>query len=185
MTDTLSNLLAVLQATEAEIDASVEISTEMCERHFQQMASAREKTDRLKYYIEHCKQTSEAFESKYKEFKAESAKWKRRKDSLENYALFCLRKFPEIQWLGSDYELTSRKNPHSLVCPYKSEKSFSNYVPEAYTNYIPEQYLETVEIKLLKTDTIKDDIKSGMKLSFADLEQKSRIVFKPKARELK
>lgn len=184
MTDTLKNMLTALELLEAEIDDSAEITQEMCDAHFQKMSDVQQKTDMLLAYIEFCKHNFEKFEERQKQFKIQSAKWKKRKESLENYGLYLLKRFPNLEFAGSDYQLTARNNPPSVVCLYKSDKSFSNYIPDAYTANIPPEYLEQVTVSLLKTDEVSKDLKAGMKLAFAEIMQKQRLVAKPKVKEL-
>jgi hypothetical protein len=180
----LAAMLHSLVAMESAMDnTDEEITIEQCDAHFAQFKSVQEKTDRLIAYMDHCKLASARFAERAQELKEEAQRWEKRKERLDEYAMYCLTRYPDLS--GSDFAFERRKNPPSMVCPYKASKSFSNYIPEAQAVLVPEQYLEQVTIWTLKTDDIKRDLKAGKELEFARLEVKERLVVKPKLRELK
>jgi hypothetical protein len=180
----LASMLASLVAMETVMDSTDgEITLEQCDAHFAQFKDAQAKTDRLIGYLDHCKLAAAQYADRAQQLKEEAQRWERRQEKLEEYALWCLEKYPALS--GSDFELSARKNPASMKCDLTKSFSKSNALPESVALEVPEEYRDLLAVWVLKADKVKDDLKAGKALPFARLEQKTKLVTKPKLKGLK
>jgi len=182
--NSLASMLASLTAMESAMDTTDgEITLDQCEAHFAQFKDAQVKTDRLIGYIDHCKLANAQYAARAQQLKEEAERWEKRQEKLEEYALWCLEKYPALA--GSDFELSTRKNPASMKCDLTKSFSKSNVLPDHVALCVPGEYRECFVVWVLKTDKVKDDLKAGKDLPFARLEQKTKLVTKPKLKGLK
>jgi FtsZ-binding cell division protein ZapB len=180
----LAAMLHSLVAMESAMDnTDEEITLEQCEAHFAQFKSVQEKTDRLLGYMDQCKVAAAQLAERAQQLKEESVRWESRLKWLENFAMYCLTKYPNLA--GSDFAIKKVENQPSMICNHQKKKQFTRYIPDESVVLIPREYLEEVKIWLLKTDEVKRDLKAGKDLDFAHLEVGERLVIKPKLRELK
>lgn len=178
-------MLTSLNALESQMDDTDEITLEQCEAHFEQFKEARQKTDRLINYLEFCKTQKLNYAKRASDFKNEADKWGRREENLEEYALFLLKKNPQLEMLGTDFELKTKKNPPKLICAYRTSKSLGNYIPESFIPLIDAEFLEEIKITVLKSGELKDALKAGKICDFARIENDIKLLIKPKIREIK
>lgn len=180
----LASMLASLVAMETVMDTTDgEITLEQCENHFAQFKNAQIKADRLIGYIDHCKLATAQYSARAQQLEEEAERWERRQEKLEEYALWCLEKYPALS--GSDFELSTRKNPASMKCDLTKSFSKSNVLPDHVALDVPDEYRDLIAVWVLKADKVKDDLKAGKALTFARLEQKTKLVTKPKLKGLK
>lgn len=178
----LLDLLSEERKLDKEIDSADEVTLEMCDAHFAKIKEIDSKVDRLLEYMDSCKMKSASLAERAKSLDEESKRWKKRLESLEQYALFLTTAFPDVKWRGNDRGFEKKLNPPSLVCSSKSTKSFSNYIPEALVQNVPAEFVEEVKIFLLKTDELKDSLVSGNTYDFAFIDRKEKLNIKPKER---
>lgn len=126
MSDSLAQLLAACELLERQIDESEVITPEQCEAHFSSIAAIDAKVDRLLGYMDTCKMKAAVLAERAKDLKDEGERWERRLEQLEKYALWLTDRFPDVSWRGTDFAFEKKLNPPSMVCSYKSGKSFSS-----------------------------------------------------------
>jgi hypothetical protein len=180
MSESLVSMLSQLKVMESAIDSADEISIEMCDEHFAQLKSVDEKVDRLLAFMDIAKQNAAMYSERSEELKGKSKSWESKYDSLQKYALFLTDKFPDVEWRGTDRTFAKKLNPPSLNCSAKKSFSTSNMIPDELIFSIPEKYRECKVIWMLKSDILKDDLKSGKNFNFAKLDRKEALQIKAK-----
>jgi hypothetical protein len=177
----LSELLHNLQQLEATMMTDESLSKEIWDEHFKtSTATINEKVDNILSYMDTCKLKAAQYSERAEELELEAKRWEKRYASLQEYTLWCLNAFPEGDMKGTDRKITKKLNPPSMICCYKTPKSFSNYVPDSMAILIDPLYLEQVTVWTLKTDELKEDLKQGLECNFAHLERKESLQIKVK-----
>ena len=179
--ESLSELLQNLQQLEASMIEDTEVTKEAWDEHFKSSTQTlNDKVDAILNYMDTCKLKAAQYSARAEELSRESKRWEKRFASLQEYTLWCLNSFPEVDHKGSDRVITKKLNPPSMICPYKQPRTISNYVPTAMALNIDPMYLESQQIWTLKTDELKEDLKAGATFDFARLEQKESLSIKVK-----
>lgn len=174
----LFDLLKNLSVLENDIDDSEEISPELCHAHFDAIKEIDVKVDSLLGYMDACKLRSAEYDAKSQEYKHQAQKWERRFESLKNYCLFIIKSTPHISYRGKEKQMHLKLNAPSLVCPIRKSFSSANVIPVEYLGIVPQRYLEERTLWVLKTDVVRDDLKSGIELIFAHNERKESLQIK-------
>jgi hypothetical protein len=176
----LAAMMSALQILERQIDDANEITPEQCEEHFGSIKEVDIKVDRLLSFMDLCKQNAATYSERAESLQNASKSWERKYDALSKYALWLTDEYPEIEWRGSDRTFGKKLNPPSLNCQAKKSYSTTNHIPDELIFSIPEKYRECKIIWLLKSDLVKDDLKTGKTLNFARLDRKEALAVKPK-----
>ena len=178
----LKQLLDINQALEMEIDQSDQITPEMCEAHFASMKSIDDKVEAVIAYMDICKMRSANLEDRAKAFSDEAKSWERKLAGLENYCMWLLKAYPEVEGRGRDRTFVKQTNQPSMVCNLVGKKSVSNFLTEEMAREIPEHFREQISMWVLKSGDVKDYLKKGHEVNFARLERKEVIKVVPKER---
>lgn len=176
----LASMLSVLQVMERDIDESAEITPEQCEAHFGQIKEIDAKVDRLLAYMDICKHNSASYYERAEALSNTAKSWERKNDALQRYAMWLVDRYPEVEWRGTDRTFAKKLNPPSLNCQLRKSFSTSNMIPDELIFSVPEKYRECKIVWVLKSDVVKDDLKSGKDLNFAKLDRKEALSIKPK-----
>jgi Siphovirus Gp157 len=174
----LFDLLKSLSALETEIDDSAEITAEQCHAHFDAIKEIDVKVDSLLGYMDACKMRAAEFDAKAQEYKHQGQRWEKRLESLRNYCLFIIKSSPHITYRGKEKKMELKLNAPSLVCEIRKSFSSANVIPAEYLGLVPQRYLEEKTVWVLKTDVVREDLKSGTELSFARNERKESLQIK-------
>lgn len=177
----LSKLLRLNQELESEIDSSEVITPEMCEAHFASMKSIDEKVEAVISYMDICKMNSARLESQAKMFSDKARWWETKMQSLENYCLWLLTTFPEVQGRGKLRTMRKKiSNQPSFICNFTQKKNISNVLEGEFVDEIPEHFRERVEIWILNAARVKNFLKAGGNVNFGKLERKTKLEIIPK-----
>lgn len=176
----LAEMMSQLQLLEKQIDDSEEISVDQCESHFSQIKDIDAKVDRLLGYMDLCKSNSALYSERSEQLAKQASFWDRRLESLQNYALWLTKSYPEVEWRGTDRTFFRKLNPVKLDCELRKSFSTSNYIPDNLVFSVPEKYRECKMVWVLKADLVKDDLKSGKTFNFARLKQDEKLGLKAK-----
>jgi hypothetical protein len=150
----------------------------MCHAHFDAIKEIDVKVDSLLGYMDVCKARAAEFDAKSQEYKHQGQKWERRLESLRNYCLFIIKSTPDISYRGKEKQMSVKLNAPALVCTIRKPFSTANCIPPEYLGIVPQRYLEERTIWVLKTDVVRDDLKSGVDLMFAHNERKESLQIK-------
>lgn len=183
MSETLGNLLTSVELMERAIDAADEVTLELCDQHFAAIKEVDKKVDRLLSFIDLCKMNAAQLESRAKELSDLAKRWEKKQSSLESYALYLCKKFPDTKFRGTDRQMRVKLNPVKMICNYTDKKSFSNVIAEEFTGIIPEHFLEEKTVKVLRSKDLKDYMKGGNTVNFATLERDEVLEVVPKLKE--
>lgn len=178
--ESLNDLLAHLSLLEKNIDNAEEISIAQCEEHFAHLKKVDEKVDRILGYMDMCKQNAAQYSERAEELENKAKSWEKRLSSLQDYCLYLVKQYPEVEWRGTDRQITKKLNPPSLVCSMRGSFSSSNVIPPEMVEMIPDVYLDKKEIYVLKANEVKDALKAGELLDFATLDRKESLQIKAK-----
>lgn len=172
----LMEMLSLLEHLERVQDGSDEITPQMIADHFDQVKEVDKKVDSLYNFMSMCKANSAMYSERAEMYEKKSDKFDKLYLNLQNYVLFLLDRFPDIEFRGNDVVFKKRLNPFSLNCPITKSQSFSNIVPDEAILGVPGQYLRKKEVWILDTELVKKDLQSGAVLDFARLDRKSKLV---------
>jgi len=172
-------MMDALTVIEKTNDESSEITQEMCDEYFSQINKIDDKVNRLVTFMDNAKLQAARYSNKAEDFKNRATFWEKTLERLEDYCVWLLNTYPQLEFRGSDYQLLKKINPPSLKVPLKKSFSSSNIIPDELIFSVPEKYRECKIVWLLKTNDVKEDLKLGKKLNFATLEQKTKLVVKP------
>lgn len=178
---TLPALMRALESLEHAIDSSDKITPEMCEAHFHSLKSVDSKVDRLLGYMDACKMLAAQYSEQSEALKNKAKAFEKRLDDLENYALWLINSFPDVEFRGTTRQITKKLNPPSLVCPIKKSWSSGNVIPDDQVFRVPSEFREPKVVWVLRSDALKDALKlETISVDFATLERKASISIKPK-----
>lgn len=102
----------------------------------------------------------------------------RLEESFDNYVLACVRSFG-FPLKGEQGAFTSQLNPHAVSYNIPLESKSFTHIMTTTDGGVEPRFMEIVQFMRINTAAVKEALKAGEKLPFAELTQGERVVWKP------
>lgn len=182
----LKEMMSALHAMEQMQDDSPEITEDMIMEHFQQVTEIDQKVDNVEKFMQMCRQNAALYSERAEALNAKAKHFEKALKNCENYVLWLLGRYPDVEFRGSEVQFKRKINPPSMKCSFAASKSFSGVIHPEAVSEIPEKYREPRVVWQLKSSDVKKALgHEENDVEFATLERSERLVVEYKLKEEK